>query len=57
MWWWHWGGKSRQIFEFEASLVYRGEFQNSQDYTEKCCFITPPPTKGKKNNKNSKILN
>jgi hypothetical protein len=29
------GGRGRQISEFEASLVYRVEFQDSQGYTEK----------------------
>jgi hypothetical protein len=28
-------GRSRPISEFEASLVYRSEFQDSQVYTEK----------------------
>jgi hypothetical protein len=29
------GGRGRRISEFEASLVYRVEFQDSQGYTEK----------------------
>jgi hypothetical protein len=39
----------RQISEFEASLVYKSEFQDSQGYTEKPC-LKPPPAKKKKNN-------
>jgi hypothetical protein len=29
------GGRGRWISEFEASLVYKSEFQDSQSYTEK----------------------
>jgi hypothetical protein len=29
------GGRGRQISEFEVSLIYKSEFQDSQDYTEK----------------------
>jgi hypothetical protein len=29
------GGRGRRISEFEASLVYKVEFQDSQGYTEK----------------------
>jgi hypothetical protein len=32
------GGRGRWISEFEASLVYRGEFQDSKGYTEKPCL-------------------
>jgi hypothetical protein len=32
------GGRGRRISEFEASLVYRIEFQDSQGYTEKPCL-------------------
>jgi hypothetical protein len=38
------GGRGRQISEFEASLVYRVSFQDSQGCTEKPCL--------KKQNKN-----
>jgi hypothetical protein len=31
-------GRGRQISEFEVSLVYRVEFQDSQGYTEKPCL-------------------
>jgi hypothetical protein len=30
----------RWISAFEASLVYKGEFQDSQGYTEKPCLFT-----------------
>ena len=39
------GGRGRWISEFEASLVYRCEFQDSQGYTEKPCL---KKTKSKK---------
>jgi hypothetical protein len=39
----HLGGKGRQISEFEASLVYKSELQDSQGYTEKPCL--EPPSK------------
>jgi hypothetical protein len=29
------GGRGRQISEFEASLIFKSEFQDSQGYTEK----------------------
>jgi hypothetical protein len=32
------GGRGRWISEFQASLVYRVIFQDSQGYTEKPCF-------------------
>jgi hypothetical protein len=32
------GGRGRQISEFEASLVYKSEFQDSQGYKEKACL-------------------
>jgi hypothetical protein len=32
------GGRGRWISEFEASLVYKSEFQDSQGYTEKPCL-------------------
>ena len=32
------GGRDRRISEFEVSLVYKSEFQDSQDYTEKPCL-------------------
>jgi hypothetical protein len=35
------GGRDRQISEFQASLVYRVEFQDSQGYTEKPCLEKP----------------
>jgi hypothetical protein len=35
-------------FEFEASLVYKVEFQDSQDYTEKPCLEKPKRKKKKK---------
>jgi hypothetical protein len=31
-------GRGRWISEFEASLVYRVEFQDSQGYTENPCL-------------------
>jgi hypothetical protein len=33
--------RGRQISEFEASMVYKSEFQDNQDYTEKPCFKKP----------------
>jgi hypothetical protein len=44
------GGRGRQISEFEASLVYRVEFQDSQGYTEKPC-LEKPKRKNKQTNK------
>jgi hypothetical protein len=32
------GGRSKRISEFEASLVYKVEFQDSQGYAEKPCL-------------------
>jgi hypothetical protein len=32
------GGRGRWISEFEASLVYKVEFQDSQGYIEKHCL-------------------
>jgi hypothetical protein len=32
------GGRGRQVSEFEASLVYKSDFQDSQGYTEKPCL-------------------
>jgi hypothetical protein len=34
------GGRGRWISEFEDSLVYMSEFQESQGYTEKPCLET-----------------
>jgi hypothetical protein len=34
----HSGGRGRWISEFEASLVYRVRFQDSQGYTEEPCL-------------------
>ena len=31
-----WGGRGRQIFEFEVDMVYK--VRDSQGYTEKPCF-------------------
>jgi hypothetical protein len=39
------GGIGRRISEFEATLAYKSEFQDSQSYTEKPCLKTPPPKK------------
>jgi hypothetical protein len=41
------GGRGRQISEFEASLVYRSEFQDNQGCTEKSC-LQKPKTKNQK---------
>ena len=43
------GGRGRRISEFEASLVYKVSFQDSQDYTEKPCLEKPKKKKKKKN--------
>jgi hypothetical protein len=43
-------GRGRQISEFEASLVYKSEFQDSQGYTEKPC-LEKPKNKNKQTNK------
>jgi hypothetical protein len=45
----HLEGRGRRISEFEASLVYRSEFQDSQGYTEKPCL-------GKKKDLTSQLL-
>jgi hypothetical protein len=39
------GGRDRRISEFQASLVYKSEFQDSQGYTEKPCLkkLKPKP--------------
>jgi hypothetical protein len=42
------GSRGRRISEFEASLVYKSEFQDSQDYTEKPCLEKPKKNKNKK---------
>ena len=42
------GGRGRRISEFEASLVYKVSFQDSQDYTEKPCLEKPKKKKKKK---------
>jgi hypothetical protein len=49
----HLGGRSRQISEFEASLVYK-DFQDSQGYTEKPCLEKPKKPKKQKTNKQKK---
>jgi hypothetical protein len=41
------GGGDRQISEFQASLVYRVKFQDSQGYTEKPCLEKPKANKQK----------
>jgi hypothetical protein len=44
------GGRGRQISEFEASLVYKSEFQDNQDsqgYTENACLKKQNKTKQK----------
>jgi hypothetical protein len=41
------GGRGRRISEFKACLVYRGEFQDSQGYTEKPCLEKPKGEKKK----------
>jgi hypothetical protein len=40
------GGRGKRISEFEASLVYKSEFQDSQSYTEKPCLEKPKKKKG-----------
>jgi hypothetical protein len=40
--------EGRQISEFEASLVYKVRFQDSQGYTEKPCLEKPKKKKKKK---------
>jgi hypothetical protein len=39
------GGRGRWIPEFEASLVYKSEFQDSQGYTEKPYLEKPKKKK------------
>jgi hypothetical protein len=41
------GGRGRWISEFEASLVYTSEFQDSQGYTEKPCLEKKKESNGK----------
>jgi hypothetical protein len=50
------GGRGRQISEFEASLVYKSVFQDSQQgYTEKPCLEKQKTNKQtKKQNKTKK---
>jgi hypothetical protein len=48
------GSRGRQISEFEASLVYKVEFQDSQDYTEKPCLKKQNKTKQNKTKQNKK---
>ena len=45
----HLGGRGKWISKFEASLVYKSEFQNSQGYTEN------PVSKNKKKKKKKKV--
>jgi hypothetical protein len=42
------GGRGRWISKFEASLVYKVEFQDSQTYTEKPCLKKQTTTTKKK---------
>jgi hypothetical protein len=42
------GDRGRRISEFEASLVYKNEFQDSQGYTEKPCLKKTKPKTNKK---------
>jgi hypothetical protein len=46
------GGRGRQISEFEASLVYKSEFQDSQSYTEKPCLGKTGKKRKKEKKKN-----
>jgi hypothetical protein len=48
------GGRGRRISEFEASLVYSSEFQDSQAYTEKPCLETNKQTNKKQKRKEKK---
>jgi hypothetical protein len=48
------GGRGRWISEFEASLVYKSEFQDSQSYTEKPCLKKKKNKKITKNKKQNK---
>jgi hypothetical protein len=45
------GGRGRRISEFEASLVDKVEFQDSQGYTEKTCLKKKQKQKTNNNNK------
>jgi hypothetical protein len=53
LWSQHLESRGRQISEFEASLVYRVSFQDSQGYTEKPCLEKPKtkPNQTKPKNK------
>jgi hypothetical protein len=44
------GGRGRRISEFKDSLVYRSEFQDSQNYTEKPCLEKAKKERKKKRN-------
>jgi hypothetical protein len=46
------GGRGRWISEFEARLIYRVEFQDSQGYTEKLCLEKQNKTKQNKTKQN-----
>ena len=48
------GDRGKQISEFEASLISRVEFQNSQGYTEKPCLEKKQKQKQNNNNKKKK---
>jgi hypothetical protein len=50
------GGRGRQISEFEASLVYKSKFQDSQDYTEKPCLEKPKTNKQQQKKKEKHLL-
>jgi hypothetical protein len=47
-------GRGRRISEFEASLVYRVEFRDSQGYTEKP-YLEKPKSKNKFKNINKML--
>ena len=56
-----WGGRGRQISEFEASLVYRVSSRTAGGYTEKPCLKKTKSkkqkqTKQNKTKKNSKFI-
>jgi hypothetical protein len=53
----HSGGRGRRISEFEASLVYKSEFQDSQGYTEKPCLEKPKKKKKTPKGKKYEIEN
>jgi hypothetical protein len=44
----HHRGRGRRISEFEASLVYKSEFQDSQGYRETLSLKKPKPKPNKK---------